>query len=51
MLKMVWSGKNLIGQANSQTLSDRMSCKVSATFVNTAICDLVHDVEAIHCLC
>ena len=32
---MVRSGKKLIGQANSQTLSDQMSCMVSATFVNT----------------
>ena len=31
-----WSGKNLIGQAKSQILSDQMSCQVSATFVNTA---------------
>ena len=30
------SGKNLFGQVNSQTLSDQLSCKVSATFVNTA---------------
>ena len=29
------SGKNLFGQVNSQTLSDQLSCKVSATFVNT----------------
>ena len=32
-----WSGKSFIGQAKSQILSDQMSCKVSATFVNTAV--------------
>ena len=32
-----WSGKNFIGQAKSQILSDQMSCKVSATFVNTEL--------------
>ena len=32
---MVRSGKKLIGQANSQTLSNQMSCKVSPTFANT----------------
>ena len=37
VLTMFRSGKNLIGQANSQTLSDQMSFKVSATFVNTAV--------------
>ena len=34
---MVWSAKNLIGQANSQALSGQMSCNVSATFVNTVL--------------
>ena len=32
---MVRSGKNLIGQVNSQILSDQTSCKLSATFSNT----------------
>ena len=31
------SGKNLFGQVNPQTLSDQLSCKVSATFVNTGL--------------
>ena len=31
------SDKNFVGQTNLHTLSDRMSCKVLATFVNTAV--------------
>ena len=36
-LKFVRSGKSLFGQVNFQTLSDRLSCKVSQTFVKTEV--------------